>query len=126
MNNGKAIAGYWEATFRGKLSGSELTIFDVILRETALEDAREAIDEIAALGGYPPTAQRIAELAEPYRKTRALERITQEKQALVDGSRPMSFEDWQANVATEAEKASMLRTMPRLAAKYGIALGGDA
>lgn len=114
MNNSRAIAAYWVATFRGQLDEPELLIFDRSLAETAVEDAAAAIDEIAAAGGYPPTPQRIAELAEPHRRQRALERIENEARALRDANRPMSFRDWHENVAIDAEKAIVTKVAPTL------------
>ena len=95
MNSGKGIAAYWEATFRGRLSESELQIFEAVLAGTALEDGAAVIDDIAATGGYPPTPQYIAEHAEVWRKQRALARIENEKRAaLPDGKQYMTFQHW--------------------------------
>lgn len=92
MNNGRAIAAYWVTTFRGQLVEPELKVFDKALENTEVEDAVKAIDEVAAVGGYPPTPQRIAELAEVYRKERARKRIEEEKHAaLPDSNRPVTL-----------------------------------
>jgi hypothetical protein len=82
MQGSRAIAAYWVATFRGTLDEAEVAVFDRVLAETEVEDAVAAIDEVAATGGYPPTPQRIAELAEGQRKRRARERIEHEHIAL--------------------------------------------
>jgi len=121
MNSGKGIAAYWESTFRGRLSDSELQIFEAVLANTALEDGASAIDDIAAAGGYPPTAQLIAERAEEWRKQRALARIEQEKrQALPDGKQYMTFQYWLENVATKKERAIVAKVSPRLKQKFGL------
>lgn len=117
MQNSRAIAAYWVATYRGELDEAELRVFDIVLRDTDVEDAVAAIDDVAAAGGYPPTPQRIAELAEPHRKERA--RLRLEHEALPHPNRPMSFGDWLKNVATEDEKRIVAKVSPGLHAKFG-------
>jgi hypothetical protein len=120
VNSGKGIAAYWESTFRGRLSDSELKIFEAALAGTALEDGAGVIDDVAATGGYPPTAQYIAEHAEVWRKQRALARIENEKrQALPDGKQYMTFDYWLRNVATDEEKATVARVSPSLRKMFG-------
>lgn len=124
MNNARAIAAYWVSTFRGVLDEPELLVFDHALAGTAVEDAVRAIDDVAATGGYPPTPQRIAELAEPHRKERLrdqewleLERVNE--RALPGDNRPVSFETWLRNFATDDEKATVKRVLPGMRKKFG-------
>lgn len=95
MKGYAAIAAYWVATFRGTLDEGELKVFKRALADTEIEDAVAAIDEVASTGGYPPTPQRIAELAESHRKRRARDRIEGEKRvALPGGQRSGRFAEY--------------------------------
>lgn len=68
--NTLAIMAWWTATFRGEITEIEIGVWEKSLANTDLADAKAVIDGIAALGGYPPTPQRIAELAEDTRRAR--------------------------------------------------------
>jgi hypothetical protein len=115
MRGYAAIAAYWTATFRGTLDEGELKVFEIALADVDIEDAVAAIDEVAALGGYPPTPQRIAELAEPHRKERARLRIEAEQTpALRGANRPVSFHVWLREYATDEEKAIVQRIGPKM------------
>jgi hypothetical protein len=94
MRGYAAIAAYWAATFRGELDAGELKVFERVLVETDVEDAVAAIDDVAASGGYPPTPQRIAELAEGHRKSRALKRLSEEGRALPPGQGYVRFAEF--------------------------------
>ncbi len=120
MRNSRAIAAYWVATFRGELDEPELKVFDRILEGVEIEDAVSAIDDIAATGGFPPTAQRIAELSEPHRKERRQRELEDEKRpGLHSANHPISFEDWYHKVATEGQRASLAKTSPSLVKQFG-------
>ncbi len=121
MDSGKAIAAYWMATFRGKLSESEVVLFSATLADVEVEDAVKAIDYVAAVGGYPPTPQRIAELSEPYRKERrTLELELEKRPQLLGANHPITFKEWIETQATEKERAVVAAASPRLADKFGI------
>ena len=121
MKNSRAIAAYWVGTFRGELDDGELLIFDRVLEGVEIEDAMAAIDEIAAVGGYPPTAQRIKEMSEPHRRERKQKELDDEKRPqLLGANQPMSFQDWLANVATNKERAIVAKVSPRLKKKFGL------
>jgi hypothetical protein len=116
-----AIAAYWTATFRGQLDEVELQVFRLALEGVEVEDAKKAIDYVAAIGGYPPTPQRIAELSEPYRKERRTNELELEKRPQLAGANhPISFKDWLETKATDKERAIVAKVSPRLAEKFGI------
>lgn len=121
MNGYAAIAAYWVATFRGELDKNELKVFERVLADTDVEDAVAAIDEIAAVGGYPPTAQRIKELSEPHRKERLQQELEVEKRPQLQGANQyMTFQYWLENVATKKERAIVAKVSPRLKKKFGL------
>ncbi len=123
MNNGKAIAAHWQATFRGQLSVSEIVVFERVLAEVEVEDAVKAIDYVAAIGGYPPTPQRIAELAVPYRNERRTQELELEKRPQLRGANhPISFKDWLETKATDKERAIVAKVSPTLAKKFGMTI----
>lgn len=126
MNNARAIAAYWVATFRGQLDDGELAVFDGILGGVEVEDAVKAIDYVAAIGGFPPTPQRIAELSEPYRKERLNAELELEKRPQLQGANhPIDFKDWLETKATDEQRASVARTSPTLREKFGLTLEED-
>lgn len=123
MNNGKAIAAYWEATFRGKLSESEVTVFERTLADVEVEDAVKSIDYVAAIGGYPPTPQRLAELSIPYRNERRQNELELEKRPQLQGANhPISFKEWLETKATLKEQYLVAKVSPQLREKYGLKL----
>lgn len=124
MDSGLAIAAYWEATFRGHLAESEKVVFRSVLAGIDYGDGRAVIDNIAAVGGFPPTAQRIAELADEERKERL--RLTAEAPYVFPHRPYVSFADWIRDHATDDERRSIAKTSPNLAAKLGIEIEGMA
>jgi hypothetical protein len=123
MKNSRAIAAYWVGTFRGELDATELAVFDRVLEGVEVEDAMAAIDDLAAVGGYPPTAQRIAELSEPHRKERKQQEIEMEKRPQLQGAnQPMSFQYWLENVATTKERYFVAKASGQLRKKFGLSL----
>lgn len=121
MNPTRAIAAYWVATFRGSLDDVELQVFDKALEGIEVEDAISAIDYVAAVGGYPPTPQRIAELSVTYRnERRSLELELEKRPQLAGANHPISFKDWLETMATEKQRDTVAKTSPRIAEKFGI------
>jgi hypothetical protein len=109
MRGYASVAAYWVATFRGELDQEELKVFQRALENTEVEDAVSAIDEIASMGGFPPTPQRIAELAEEHRKKRARKRIEGEKvAALPEGKRHVRFVEFLRDNPDMRERVSMV------------------
>jgi hypothetical protein len=110
----------------------ELKVFEHALQDTEVEDAVAAIDEVAALGGYPPTPQRIAELAERHRKARALRRLEDEKRvALPSGKQYTTFtrylhdnDDMMQRVLALDEKKPGAKTNPIRDALAGLVRNG--
>lgn len=108
------VIAYYEATYRLTLAPTEQLVFSQVLGQTQYEDAIAAVNTLAAMGEFPPPAQRVADVAAACRYQR-LELEAAHPPAITPGTGPSLAEFLDEN-PDKRELLEQIRNAPVLAA----------